>query len=281
MHQVHENHNAQAVRGVDQVLQLLRSSRPPRRSKERRHVVSEASIVGMLSTSHELDAVVTHALDTWKDIVRKIRVRGNYREGRTHSNVGLVHLEILRLDWAGMFELVTILDWRLPEDAVEEVCGVVLPCKFCPGRHALDPLAIVAFDSDLELTPVRDLGSSISIVWECHRPPSKAFAAQGHAVLPVVEFANQEDLLRVRQPLSVDVAVVILGAVEAKDLVAFRELIEATLILLQLGLPPLVAVNTIPDLSLDALQRWIDLENFERHGGLLSVGFYDSLNNEA
>ena len=62
-------------------------------------------------------------------------------------------------------------------------------------RRALGPAA------KPHLTLVRDGHLAIHIL-EHHGPSSKALGAQRSAVLPRVELADQEDLLRIRQPLT-------------------------------------------------------------------------------
>lgn len=124
-------------------------------------------------------------------------------------------------------------------------------------------MAVVRLDPDLHLATVRDKGGSIRLVRQKHAPPTKALRLEGRHVLPIVELADEEDLLRVGQPLPVGEAVGI--SVEAEDLVALGELLHTALVLLQLSLPMLEAIDPVPNLPLHGLQRGVNLKNIQRH----------------
>mmetsp|Transcript_100425 Transcript_100425/g.281407 ORF Transcript_100425/g.281407 Transcript_100425/m.281407 type:complete len:291 (+) Transcript_100425:1776-2648(+) len=266
VHQVHEHDDAEAVRGVHEQLQLLRRSLPAGGGEEGGDVVAEAAVVGVLRDGHELDAIVAHALDPGQDVAREVGVGRHLRLAGRHADVSLVDLEVIRLQGALVLEDVAVRLRGLPMHAVEEVRGVVLPRQPGPRGHALDPLTVVRLDPDLHLATVRDHRRAIGLVRQSHAPAAETLRGEGRAVLPIVELADEEDLLGVGQPLPVRQV----GAVpvEAEHLVALRELLHAALLLLQLSLPVLEAIDPVPDLPLHGLQRGVNLKNLQRHGCL-------------
>mmetsp|Transcript_111409 Transcript_111409/g.278951 ORF Transcript_111409/g.278951 Transcript_111409/m.278951 type:complete len:224 (-) Transcript_111409:258-929(-) len=184
MHKVHKYDDAKPVRCVNQILQLLGRALPASRREEGGHMVAEAAVVRVLSNSHELHAVVAHALDAREDIVRKVHVRGDLRIHGAHTDVSLVDLQVCRLVGPGMPEDVPLSLRGLPENTVEQVGGVILPRQLCPSRHTLDPLAVVGLDSNLDLARVRKCRAAVSLVGQVHRPTAKALTRQGSGVLP-------------------------------------------------------------------------------------------------
>mmetsp|Transcript_15557 Transcript_15557/g.33794 ORF Transcript_15557/g.33794 Transcript_15557/m.33794 type:complete len:656 (+) Transcript_15557:2686-4653(+) len=262
VHEIDEDLNAQGVGSVDHLLHLLGCARAARRGEEGRDMVAEAAVVGMLCHGHELHSVVAHALDPWQDITSELQIGGHLRLGGRHANVGLVNLQRVRSGRARIAEGVPLVGRWLPEDTVEEVRGVVLPGQLRPGRDTVMPRAVARLQADFHLHLVLDRASG-----QLDSPTTEALTLQRRGVLPAIELTNEEDLFCVRQPLSVDVAAIPFGAgVEAKDLVAKSEVLNAAFVLLQLALPMLVAVDSVPDLTLHLPQLGIQIEDSQRHG---------------
>mmetsp|Transcript_24606 Transcript_24606/g.76616 ORF Transcript_24606/g.76616 Transcript_24606/m.76616 type:complete len:642 (+) Transcript_24606:455-2380(+) len=261
MDQVHQHHDAQAVGRVDHLLELLGRARAARGREEGGHVVAEAAVVRVLGNGHELHGVVAQALDARQHVPREVQVRGDLRLEGGHAHVRLVDLDAPGLRGPRVLELVALVLGRLPKDAVKEVRGVILPRELRPGRHAVVPLAAVGLQADLELAWMRDHAGAVLLVRQLHNPLAEALATQRRGVLPAIELADEEDLLGVGEPLAVGVAA--LHAVEAERLVALRELVQAALVLLELRLPKLVALDAVPDLALHALERRVEIEDGE------------------
>mmetsp|Transcript_10489 Transcript_10489/g.27988 ORF Transcript_10489/g.27988 Transcript_10489/m.27988 type:complete len:478 (-) Transcript_10489:99-1532(-) len=255
VHQVDVHVQTQAVGGVHQLLQLVRGAGPARRREEGRDVVAEAAVVRVLGHGHELDGRVAQALDAGEHVARELLVRGHLGVEGRHADVRLVDLQVRGRRRPGVLELVAVGGRRLPEDAVEEVGGVVLPRELDPGRYAVVPRAVAALKANLDLAQMRQEAGAIRVVRQMNAPVptflARALRLHGRGVLPFVELADEEDLLGRRKPLPVGVAVVLFDP--AIDLVALRELGQTALVLLQLLEPPLVAVDAVPDLPLDAL----------------------------
>mmetsp|Transcript_144070 Transcript_144070/g.461197 ORF Transcript_144070/g.461197 Transcript_144070/m.461197 type:complete len:303 (-) Transcript_144070:70-978(-) len=263
VHEVHQHHNAQAVGGIDHQFELLRGALPAGRSEEGRDVVAEAAVVRVLGNGHELHAVVAQALDARQHIPGEVCVSRDLRIAGSHADVGFVDLQVLGLRGPRLCEDVPIRGRRLPKHAVKKVGGVVLPGELRPGGHPLDPLAVVRLDPDLDLARVRQSGGAVGLIGQVHRPPAEALRGQRSRVLPIVELADEKNLLGVGEPLAEGIPILVL--VEAIDPVAFGELGDAPLLCLELLFPPLVPVDPLPNLALHTFQSGVDLENLQSH----------------
>mmetsp|Transcript_96666 Transcript_96666/g.134130 ORF Transcript_96666/g.134130 Transcript_96666/m.134130 type:complete len:311 (+) Transcript_96666:1762-2694(+) len=263
VHKVHKHVDSETMGCVHQVFQLLRRSRSTGWREERSDMVAEAAVVRVLGHSHELHAVVAHALDPWQHGIGKLDVRRDFRLDGSHAYMRFVDLEVGRLVRPGMLEAEAILLFRLPENAVEQVGAVILPCQLRPGRDTVVPGTIVRFQADLELACMWDEGAAVRLVWQEHLPAPETLILQRCRVLPAVELTNEENLLSIGQPFAVDVAT--FSFVEAEDLVSLGELLHSAFFLSKLVLPPPVAVDAIPDLPLAATQGTIDFKDLQRH----------------
>ena len=74
---VKDHKEAEAVRLVDEVLEVVGRSIAARRCKEAGHVVAKTAIVSMLHDSHKLDTGVAEVADVREDVVGKIPVGRN------------------------------------------------------------------------------------------------------------------------------------------------------------------------------------------------------------
>mmetsp|Transcript_38740 Transcript_38740/g.111253 ORF Transcript_38740/g.111253 Transcript_38740/m.111253 type:complete len:272 (-) Transcript_38740:147-962(-) len=226
MHEVYQDLDAEPVGHIHHLLQLLGGARSAGGREEGGHVVAEATVVGVLRNGHELHGIVAHALDAGQHIAREVQVRGDLGIEGAHADVALVDLQGLRLRGSRVLERVHLRCGRLPKHTVEEVGSVVLPGELRPGWHPVVPGPVAGLQADLDLALVRH-----GALGQEDGPSAEALARQRCAVLPAIELADEEDLLRVRHPLPVGVAA--LGPVEAKNLVAEREVEEATLVFLE------------------------------------------------
>lgn len=74
---IEKNNESQAVSRVDQLLQVLRRAISAAGGEEVVDLVAEAGIVGVFHDGHELDGVVTQALDAWEHVLGEFLVGGN------------------------------------------------------------------------------------------------------------------------------------------------------------------------------------------------------------
>ena len=63
MHDVQQHADAQPVRLVDQILEVLRAAKPAGGSKETGHLITKASVIRMFHDGHQLHGVVSSFLD--------------------------------------------------------------------------------------------------------------------------------------------------------------------------------------------------------------------------
>lgn len=77
VHHIKQNNQAQAVRSIDEFLQILRGPIATASSKEVVHLVAETGIVRMLHNSHQLDSVVAQTLNARQHVLRELFVSGH------------------------------------------------------------------------------------------------------------------------------------------------------------------------------------------------------------
>lgn len=118
MDDIQKDDKAQAVGGVDELLQVFRRTVPTARCKEVVDLVAETGIIGMLHDGHELDNVVAEALDSWEHVLGEFLVGGDSELGRRDTNVCLIHTNTGGLLWSLVFEDIPLLLGRVPEPCI-------------------------------------------------------------------------------------------------------------------------------------------------------------------
>mmetsp|Transcript_38357 Transcript_38357/g.102093 ORF Transcript_38357/g.102093 Transcript_38357/m.102093 type:complete len:317 (+) Transcript_38357:5620-6570(+) len=261
VNKVHQDDHAEAVSTIDHFLEFLWCARTACWSEEARHVVTETSVVRVLRDCHQLHGVVPEALDSRQHLVCKFQVRSHLWQFRGHAHVSLVHLHCGGRTRAWVPEHV--LKGRCPEDPVEQVCGWVLPRQLRPRRHTLNPFTTVRFHPDLHLATMVQQPCAIDI-GKMHRPATERLRGERRGILPLVELADEKDLLGLWKPLAIRPPIITWTPVKTKDLVALRKFQQT--FGFKFGFPPTESVDTGPDMSLHAFQQWINLKRFQRHG---------------
>ena len=82
VHDVQQNHQAQAVGSVDELLEVLGGSVATAGGEEVVHLVAETGIVSMLHDGHELDSIVAQVLDARQHVLCELLVGRDSRLGR-------------------------------------------------------------------------------------------------------------------------------------------------------------------------------------------------------
>lgn len=139
--------DAQAVGGVDELLQFFGRAVAAGYGKERRHLVAKGSVVGVFLDGHELDDIVAELVDPRQDVCGKLLVGSDAVLGRADSHVGFVHASGLGF-WRGL--VLEDVFFGVPEDGVVhgadvEVLGDVLD----PGGYAVEVFTGLCFHGDL------------------------------------------------------------------------------------------------------------------------------------
>ena len=139
VHDVEQHQHAQAVRRVDQLLELLGRAEPTRDGVEARDLVAEAGVVRVLHDAHELDAVVAEVGDHRQHVARELEIRRDARLARRHAHVCLVDLEALvGAEHRPLVPpLVGLARRRIPVDRVEQRVAALLHDAPRPRRDAI------------------------------------------------------------------------------------------------------------------------------------------------
>jgi len=69
MYQINNYLQAHTVSSIDQILELIRRTRPRGDSEETSDVVPKTSVVRMLLDCHQLDYIVPSFFDSWKNMI--------------------------------------------------------------------------------------------------------------------------------------------------------------------------------------------------------------------
>lgn len=120
VHNVYDDSDSQAVRLINQILELVWGSLPARRRVEARHMVAKRAVVCVLLNRHQLNAVVSTLLDVGQNVVRKVSVRVYFALLRAHAHVTLINPQRANfLFWSLVLEFED-LAW-VPEGSVKQV----------------------------------------------------------------------------------------------------------------------------------------------------------------
>ena len=225
VHDIEQHAHAQAVRLVDQVLQVFRRPASRRHRERTRDVVAEGSVVRVLHHRHELHGVVPTGGDSRQNIIGELAVRVHLGIVRAHPNVRFVNSRRLRLFRRRVFELVLFLG--RPVDAVVSGAHHSLldrrPAH--PRRHAIDLRAIPG--SDPHLYPRSVLDRSLR---QLHLPRSVLVPRHRRRLaVPPVKVPDQRAVRRRRRPLPVRDLPALFIRVKPVLFVRFRKRIQRSL----------------------------------------------------
>jgi hypothetical protein len=150
VHNIKQNNQTQAMRSINELLQILRRSIATTGSKEVVHLVAETGIVRMLHDSHQLDSIVAQTLNARQHVLGELFVSGNPCIWGRDAHVSLVDTQTLGLLGSGMFEVVALVGGRVPEYGVVYWGDVqILDDTFDPGWDSIDTLAVGENHCDL------------------------------------------------------------------------------------------------------------------------------------
>ena len=89
VHEIHDHDHPHPVGSVNEVLEVLWTTRPRAHRKGVRDVVAEGGVVRVLLDRHQLNGVVVAGLDPGQDLVREFPVGRDLGLLATHSHVAL------------------------------------------------------------------------------------------------------------------------------------------------------------------------------------------------
>ncbi|KAG5296014.1 hypothetical protein I7I50_08969 [Histoplasma capsulatum G186AR] len=142
MHHIQQHHQPQAMCGVDELLQLLWRAVAAAGCKEIVDLISKTGVVCMFHDSHELDGIVSQAVDAREHVLCKLLIGSHAGLGGGDADVGLVDAQAGRFRRVRVFEGVAVLRGWVPEYGVEfRRDGKVLRDPFDPGWEAVELLA--------------------------------------------------------------------------------------------------------------------------------------------
>mmetsp|Transcript_34329 Transcript_34329/g.87789 ORF Transcript_34329/g.87789 Transcript_34329/m.87789 type:complete len:515 (+) Transcript_34329:637-2181(+) len=231
VHDVHQHHQAHAVRLVDHGLELVGGAAARRGRKEVGHVVAKGAVVRVLLDGHNLDGVVAIVADARQHILLEVGIRVDDGLLVGHTDVALVDAQRARALRARVLEhilLVLLQHARcrllqgLVVHAVELDLIPLLSGKLDPGGNPLEPLAPVGLHLHLHLGAVLNSGLPIDVRQE-EGEDAKVIALAPVVLLgiPVVELTHKAQRLAGGRPLAVPDAghAFLLTAVDAEELV--------------------------------------------------------------
>ena len=150
VHDIKQHNEAQAVRHIDQLLEILGLTVPAAGGEEVVDLVAKAGVVGMLHDGHELNGIVAQSLDAREHVLGELLVRGNAQLGRRNADVGLVDAQAAGLLGPRMLERVPVCRGRVPEPGVVGGRdGDLLRDVLDPGWYPVDPFCCGEFEGDL------------------------------------------------------------------------------------------------------------------------------------
>lgn len=130
---VEQDGDAHAVRGVNQLLQVVWESVAAAGREEAVDLVAKACIVGMLHDGHQLDDVVSQVLNPGEVVLRKLLVCSDFGFGGGNADMGFVYAGAGGLRRALVLEDVSLLLWRIPKARIVDGRDAQIL------RDALDP----------------------------------------------------------------------------------------------------------------------------------------------
>jgi hypothetical protein len=112
---VEEDDYAQAVSGIDKLLEIFWGTISAARSEEVVNLVAKAGVVSVLHDGHELDDIVAEILDTRQHVLGELLVSRNTLLGCGDADMGLVHASTCGLLGSRMLELIPFRRRWVPE----------------------------------------------------------------------------------------------------------------------------------------------------------------------
>ena len=154
MHHIQQHGDVQAVRLVNQVLQILRRAETGGRSEKGGNVIAEGAIIGMLLDGHQLDGIVAQFGNAGENFIRKLPVRMHALLFPAHAHMRLVNERHL---YPGRVKAVVppfIGVLRHPYLPGKIISGGVLHGPGDPRGNTVLPRAVRADHVHLHLLPV-------------------------------------------------------------------------------------------------------------------------------
>ena len=252
VHEVHDHRQPQFMGAADQLLQLLGRAAARRGGEETRHVVTERPVVGVLGHGHQLHGVVAVLFDDREYLFGEFAVGSHALALLGHAHMGFVDQQAA--DLRGVERVVPPVErFRGVPELRRVVFGlVVLHDAPGVGRNAVQP-AVVAVDVDLV---ERAVPQPVAV----HRrgekgapDPRGILVHADFGALPVVEVAEDVDVVRPRQPLAQPPAVQHVVPLPAEIAVAVGVVDERSRRASDVGHFPLVTLVAQVHLRLDGL----------------------------
>ena len=201
VNQIHDNAQTQAVRGPDQLLELLGRAEARRGREKIAHMVAEAPVIRMLSYAHQLDRVVSVALDARQHVAGELRVGTYARLLLRHAHMAFVDQQVAHRSDVESVALPVERNGRSPKLTREVFRHGVLNDAPDIGRYAFQP-AVGAVHEHLDQRAVHEPVAE-ALVGQENAPDAVGILAQPQLrTLPAVEVAEQVDVLGPGQPLA-------------------------------------------------------------------------------
>ena len=148
---VEQYRDADTMRGVDEMFQII--GRPKARTwrKKRRNMITKRPVIRMLLHRHELHGVVSRGLDAWQDSVGKFTIPMHSQLFASHADMRFVN------QWdfdRQRFMLPLIRRWR-PQLAAVIICLSLLHRPANASGDAVTPRTIGADHMQLHALTVR------------------------------------------------------------------------------------------------------------------------------
>ena len=200
VHDIEQHADAQPVRGVDEVFEILGRAEAVAGGEEGGDVVAEGAVVGVLLHGHELHEVVAERVHTRQHFIRKLSIAVNAGFFPAHTHMRLVDEGGAEFGGVPARVAPRIGLGRFPDEAaVVEIIRVLLGVAN-PGRDAVAVLQIRADDMHLHPLPVLQRRGG-----QPQLPHARGGGLHGvGAAVPAVEVSDEPQPASPRRPLAVD-----------------------------------------------------------------------------
>ena len=122
--------------GVNHLFQVLRRTETTAGCEERRHVITERTIIWMLLNRHHLNGIIAVFLNAGQHILREFLVSSNLFGILSHSYMALINQQRSLVGLEGLLlEFVFLL--RIPYLCRENLGLIILYNTTTPGRNTL------------------------------------------------------------------------------------------------------------------------------------------------
>mmetsp|Transcript_3077 Transcript_3077/g.5032 ORF Transcript_3077/g.5032 Transcript_3077/m.5032 type:complete len:310 (-) Transcript_3077:775-1704(-) len=231
VHDVHQDHQTQAMRFVDQSLEFIGRAETTGRGEEVGHVIAEGGVIGMLLNGHDLDGIIAEVADAREHVTLELGVAVDLGLTTGHSDVAFVDTERAGLVRSAILEHVTLVRVKLSRLAllrrliIDTIVLHLVPLlsgPFDPGGDAVDPLTRGSLETAFHFAAVWDSGLAVLIRKE-KLPHTELILKRPMAVTgsPFIKFTDQGKGLCGRSPFAVPYTLnpIVLAAVETIDLI--------------------------------------------------------------